>query len=146
MESLRCPHATDRSKAVQLIDTLLRDIHMKPLGKTRVYYVKVPQYNEGLTAITPIQTSHIAFHFWNRPDKELMNDPHNVCLLQFDLYTCGNLNMTQIKRILRHLTQYEPRHVDVTLLNRNRSLDVEKHKVYDAAKNTGGWAQWVDAL
>ena len=146
MESLHCPHTQDKAKAVRLVDQLLEDINMKPLGKTRVYYVKVPEYNEGLTAITPIQTSHIAFHFWNRPDKTLMNDPHNTCLLQFDLYTCGSLNRQQVKRILEHLTPYMPRHVDVTLLNRNRSLDVERHLVFDAKKDAGGWHAWVERL
>jgi S-adenosylmethionine/arginine decarboxylase-like enzyme len=146
MESLKCPHAQERKKAGLLVDQLLRDIQMKPLGKTRVYYVKVPEYNEGLTAITPIQTSHIAFHFWNRPDKAIMNDPSNTCLLQFDLYTCGTLNMGQVKKILDHLTEYEPRHVDLTLLNRNRSLEVEKHLVFDVHKDHCGWRTWVQRL
>ena len=146
MESLQCPSASDKAKAAKLVDQLLHDIGMKPLGKTRVYYVKVPEYNEGLTAITPIQTSHIAFHFWNRPDKAIMNDPKNTCLLQFDLYTCGTLNMNQVKNILTHLTKYTPRHVDVTLLNRNRSLDVEHHFVYDATKNKCEWNTWVHRI
>jgi S-adenosylmethionine/arginine decarboxylase-like enzyme len=146
MESLLCPHAGDRVKAAKLVDQLLSDIKMKPLGKTRVYYVKVPEYNEGLTAITPIQTSHIAFHFWNRPDKTIMNDPKNTCLLQFDLYTCGTLNMNQVRRILEHLTPYVPRHVDITLLNRNRSLDVEKHAVFDIMKSGCEWKNWIKRL
>ena len=143
MESLVCPHAKDKAKAARLVDQLLADINMKPLGKTRVYYVKVPEYNEGLTAITPIQTSHIAFHFWNRPDKAIMNDPRNHCLLQFDLYTCGTLNMRQVGRILEHLAEYGPRHVDITLLNRNRSLDVEKRATYDYGKTHLSWPAWI---
>ena len=146
MESLHCPSQKDKAKAARLVDQLLQDINMKPLGKTRVYYVKVPEYNEGLTAITPIQTSHIAFHFWNRPDVAIMNDPHNNCLLQFDLYTCGTLNMKQVKAILDHLTPYSPRHVDITLLNRNRSLDVEKHLVFDARKDHCGWHTWLKRI
>ena len=143
MESLVCPHAGDKAKAARLVDQLLEDINMKPLGKTRVYYVKVPEYNEGLTAITPIQTSHIAFHFWNRPDKAIMNDPRNHCLLQFDLYTCGTLNMHQVSRILEHLAEFGPRHVDITLLNRNRSLNVEKRATYDYGKTHLAWPAWI---
>ena len=52
----------------------------------------------------------------------------------------------QVKRILEHLTPYTPRHVDVTLLNRNRSLDVERHLVFDAKKDAGGWHAWVGKL
>lgn len=146
MESLHCPSASERSKAAHLVDQLLKDINMKALGKTRVYYVNVPEYNEGLTAITPIQTSHIAFHFWSHPDKAIMNDPDNTCLLQFDLYTCGTLTMKQVQHILEHLSQYEPRHVNITLLNRNRSLEIEKRLVYDAKLDRCSWHTWVKRI
>ena len=39
--------------------------------------------NRGMTATVMIETSHIAFHVW---------DESNPSLVQFDLYTCSELN------------------------------------------------------
>jgi len=43
--------------------------------------------NRGLTATVMIETSHIAFHIW---------DEQNPSLLQFDLYTCSELNVDYV--------------------------------------------------
>ena len=40
--------------------------------------------NRGLTASVMIETSHIAFHIWDEMDPSL---------IQFDLYTCSELNV-----------------------------------------------------
>lgn len=40
--------------------------------------------NRGLTASVMIETSHIAFHIW---------DEMEPSLIQFDLYTCSDLNV-----------------------------------------------------
>lgn len=40
--------------------------------------------NKGITAVAMIETSHIAFHIW---------DETSPALLQFDVYTCGELNI-----------------------------------------------------
>lgn len=40
--------------------------------------------NEGLTAVVMIETSHIAFHIWDNTDP---------ALIQFDVYTCGCLDV-----------------------------------------------------
>jgi S-adenosylmethionine/arginine decarboxylase-like enzyme len=39
--------------------------------------------NEGVTATVSVETSHIAFHIWEKLDP---------MILQFDLYTCGDLD------------------------------------------------------
>lgn len=58
-------------------------IDMKILQGPFASYVDVPG-NKGLTAMVMIETSHIAFHVW---------DEDNPALLQFDLYTCGPLDV-----------------------------------------------------
>jgi S-adenosylmethionine/arginine decarboxylase-like enzyme len=53
-------------------------------------YVDKPG-NRGLTAIVMIETSHIAFHIW---------DEENPGLMQFDLYTCGELDLQKVLSVL----------------------------------------------
>lgn len=43
--------------------------------------------NRGLTASVMIETSHIAFHIWDEMDPSL---------IQFDLYTCSELNVNYV--------------------------------------------------
>ena len=40
--------------------------------------------NKGITAVAMIETSHIAFHIW---------DEESPSLIQFDVYTCGQLDV-----------------------------------------------------
>lgn len=129
-----------------MIQVILDDIGMKGLDTPRVYYVREPVYNEGLTGIVPIQTSHIAFHFWANPDREILKTESQGarCLLQFDLYTCGTLSRQQICRVLKHLTRFKPTGAELTLLNRNRGLAIEKHVQWDSAH--GSWAAWLRRL
>jgi len=115
---------------------------MKPLDTPKIYYVSRPHYNEGLTAITPIQTSHIAFHFWSNPDRKILHHPDSKCLLEFDLYTCGTLTHRHIERVLHHLTQFGPTHLNLTLLNRNLSLTIDQQSTWD--KTEMGWVDWIE--
>ena len=144
METRTCPTADDKDMAGDLITRILHDIKMKPLDKPHVYYVKEPKYNEGLTAICPIQTSHIAFHFWTNPEPKILNNSESKCLLQFDIYTCGLLTLNNIRQVLHHLTVYEPTHVNATLINRNHSMSVDRHIRWDKDEHT--WTQWVDRI
>lgn len=63
------------SELVELIDM---KIAAGPISK----YVDMPG-NEGVTATVSVETSHIAFHIWEKLDP---------MILQFDLYTCGDLD------------------------------------------------------
>ena len=146
METMNCPGKDDKRAAKELVERIVRDIHMKPLGEARVFYVSTPRYNEGLTALAPIQTSHIAFHFWRNPDRSIFQNANSRCLLEFDLYTCGSLSITQVARILHHLTLFRPTHVNATILNRNRTLTVEKQLIWDRELHSSSWAQWVNSL
>jgi S-adenosylmethionine/arginine decarboxylase-like enzyme len=144
METKKCPGPEDKEKAELLITHIIRDIGMNLLGKPHVYYVKVPKYNEGLTAIAPIQTSHIAFHFWKNPDPKILKNASSNCLLEFDIYTCGKLTSINIKHIMHHLTIFEPTHADITLLNRKWSLTVDNHMKWDSSAMIP-WTKWLDS-
>ena len=43
--------------------------------------------NKGMTACCLLKTSHMAFHIWDEQDPALM---------QFDFYTCGEMNADEI--------------------------------------------------
>lgn len=117
---------------------------MNLLAAPHVYYLEYPRFNEGLTAIAPIETSHIAFHFWTRPDRKILHNSRANCLLQFDVYTCGSLEIPQVKHVLRHLTGYGPQHADITLLNRNWGLTMDRHMKWDSADGAS-WGEWLES-
>jgi S-adenosylmethionine/arginine decarboxylase-like enzyme len=146
METKKCPLEEDKQKAKNLLEQIVHDIDMKLLGEARVFYVKYPRYNEGLTAMAPIQTSHIAFHFWRNPDPEIFQNAASQCLLEFDLYTCGTLSLQQIAKVLHHLTYFGPTHVNATVLNRNHSLVIDRQLIWDSTLNDTTYAQWLDKL
>ena len=62
----------------RLVDRIDMKIAAGPISK----YVDMPG-NEGITATVSVETSHIAFHIWEKLDP---------MVIQFDLYTCGDLN------------------------------------------------------
>jgi S-adenosylmethionine/arginine decarboxylase-like enzyme len=142
VETVLCPEECDKEKMGTMIRQVVQDINMKPLGNQEVFYVSKPRYNEGLTAIQVIETSHIAFHFWKNPDRNILKGKGSKCLLQLDVYTCGTLNSKQIKTILTELSRFEPTHADITLLNRKWSLIVDKHDRYE--EKNGSWASWIN--
>ena len=144
LETKSCPLESEKEKAKELIMRITHDIHMKLLGEPRVFYVKGPKYKEGMTAIAPIQTSHIAFHFWINPDRKILHHKESKCLLEFDLYTCGSLTLENIRKILHHFTVYGPTHANISLLNRNYSLTLERQLLWD--KTNKPWTSWVDSI
>lgn len=145
MEMKKCPSESDKEKAENLIHTIVKDINMNLLDKPKVYYVKKPFYNEGLTAIAPIQTSHIAFHFWRNPEPIILKSTGSRCLLEFDIYTCGSLSTAQIQKILHHLTVYEPTRVDATVLNRKWSLTIDRHLHWSSDLDQS-WVDWIASI
>ena len=70
-------------EAIDFLTRLVERIDMKIIKGPFAAYVDKPG-NEGLTAIVMIETSQIAFHIWDAQDPSL---------LQFDLYTCGSLDL-----------------------------------------------------
>ena len=87
---VRNPMNTEE-QGVEFLTNLVNDINMKILKGPFASYVDVAG-NKGLTAIVLIETSHIAFHIWDETDP---------ALIQFDLYTCGQLNLDQVINIFK---------------------------------------------
>jgi S-adenosylmethionine/arginine decarboxylase-like enzyme len=77
---------SSEEEATTFLKDLVERIDMKIIKGPFASYVDKPG-NRGLTAIVMIETSHIAFHIWDEEDPSL---------LQFDLYTCGKLNLAQV--------------------------------------------------
>ena len=63
-----------------------------------------------------IETSHIAFHIWDEP---------NPGLLQFDLYTCGSLDLDKTLNILRQY--FDIVEIDYILFDREHGFVVEQN-------------------
>jgi S-adenosylmethionine/arginine decarboxylase-like enzyme len=144
LELETCPKKEDKEKIEHMIGQIIKDVQMKSLAAPSVYYMTYPRFNEGLTGIAPIETSHIAFHFWNRPDPRILHTGKSNCLLQMDVYTCGSLTIRNIGLILHHLTQYKPSYIDITLLNRNTGLTIDRHMHWSMEENPLSWAEWLD--
>jgi hypothetical protein len=48
-------------------------------------------------------------------------------LIQFDIYTCGNLTKNDAKIILENLSIYIPTRIDLDILDRKKSLKLKYH-------------------
>jgi S-adenosylmethionine/arginine decarboxylase-like enzyme len=70
-------------QGIEFLRNLVEQIDMKIIKGPFASYVD-KEGNKGLTAIVMIETSHIAFHIWDEVDPGL---------IQFDLYTCGRLEL-----------------------------------------------------
>jgi S-adenosylmethionine/arginine decarboxylase-like enzyme len=66
--------------------------------------------NAGLTAVTIIETSHIAMHVW---------DEVTPALMQLDVYTCSTMD---IKDVFAMLDQFEPSKVEYKYIDREHDL------------------------
>ena len=84
-------------QGIEFLKFLVDQINMKIIKGPFASYVDA-EGNKGLTAIVVIETSHIAFHIWDEP---------NPGLLQFDLYTCGSLDLEKTKTILKQYFNIE---------------------------------------
>ncbi len=76
----------EESAAIAFLQDLVDKIDMKIIKGPFAAYVD-KDGNKGLTAIVMIETSHIAFHIWDEVDPGL---------IQFDLYTCGQLELDRV--------------------------------------------------
>jgi S-adenosylmethionine/arginine decarboxylase-like enzyme len=90
---------TDVDVVKQFMCDLVESIGMKRLIEPQAVYVEAVG-NRGMTSCVLIETSHIAWHVW---------DEQTPGLLQFDLYTCGELVPNQVLDIVKDffgLTNY----------------------------------------
>ena len=88
-----------------LVETIDMNILMGPYA---IYSDMVG--NRGLTAVTIIETSHIAMHVWDEVDPALM---------QLDVYTCSTLNITDVFEALK---VFEPTKVEYKYIDRENQL------------------------
>ena len=67
--------------------------------------------NRGITGVAVIDTSHIVMHVWDEP---------NPALMQFDVYSCGDFNHTDIcKKIME---DFDIHKIEYKYLNRETGL------------------------
>ena len=88
---------------------LVDKIGMKVLmGPYAVY--SYMEGNKGLTAVTIIETSHIALHVW---------DEATPALMQLDVYTCSALD---INDVFAAIEQFEPSKIEYKYIDREHEL------------------------
>tara|TARA_R100000742_G_C4171112_1_gene9353 strand:+ start:23 stop:409 length:387 start_codon:yes stop_codon:yes gene_type:complete len=88
----------------------VKAINMKIFMGPYVKYCEM-KGNRGITAVAIIETSHIAMHIW---------DEVSPALMQFDVYSCGDLNVEAICRKIEN--DFEIRKMEFKFLNREAGL------------------------
>lgn len=88
---------------------LIDKIGMKILMGPYAVYSNVVG-NRGLTAVTIIETSHIAMHIW---------DEMSPALMQLDVYTCGSLDPYDI---VDSIAEFDPVSIEMKYLDREHNL------------------------
>jgi S-adenosylmethionine/arginine decarboxylase-like enzyme len=95
---------------------LVKQIDMNILmGPYSVYSDMVG--NRGLTAVTIIETSHIALHVW---------DEVEPALAQLDVYTCSTLNTQDVFEAMK---EWEPVKVEYKYIDRENQLTLIEKRV-----------------
>jgi S-adenosylmethionine/arginine decarboxylase-like enzyme len=107
-EALRAP--TDEEQLKDWFEEFIRSINMKLFMGPYVKYCEMPG-NRGITAVAIIETSHIAMHIWDEPSPALM---------QFDVYSCGELNVENICQKIKE--DFDITKIEYKFLNRETGL------------------------
>jgi S-adenosylmethionine/arginine decarboxylase-like enzyme len=103
----------EESAAIAFLQDLVDKIDMKIIKGPFAAYVD-KDGNKGLTAIVMIETSHIAFHIWDEVDPGL---------IQFDLYTCGQLELDRVISLFKET--FDVVNMDYVLFDRENGFKVE---------------------
>ena len=90
---------------------LVEDIGMNVLMGPYAIYSDM-EGNQGLTAVTIIETSHIAIHVW---------DECEPAMLQMDVYTCSTLN---IDDVFRAIEEFKPTKIEYKYIDRENGLEL----------------------
>ena len=106
-------------QGIEFLKDLVNQIDMKIIKGPFASYVD-KDGNKGLTAIVMIETSHIAFHIW---------DEVRPGLIQFDLYTCGELNLDKVLGIFKET--FEVASLEYVLFDRENGFIVESQGKQD---------------
>lgn len=91
------------------MEKLVKQIDMNILMGPYAVYSDM-EGNKGLTAVTIIETSHIALHVWDEVEPALM---------QLDVYTCSKLN---IEDVFEAIKEFEPVKVEYKYIDREFDL------------------------
>lgn len=102
-------------QGIDFLTNLVNQIDMKIIKGPFASYVD-KEGNKGLTAIVMIETSHIAFHIWDEVDPGL---------IQFDLYTCGQLELHKVINIFKDT--FNLVEMDYILFDRENGFVVEQN-------------------
>lgn len=103
------PQKGEMKHLVKWFEELIETIDMKLLAGPFAKYVDVPG-NRGFTCIAIIETSHLAMHIW---------DEQNPALMQFDVYTCGALD---IEKVFQAMETWNPVKIEYKFLDREHEL------------------------
>jgi S-adenosylmethionine/arginine decarboxylase-like enzyme len=124
MEIENSPIQKDIPKIKKLLKQIILDLNMNMLGSPHIYYLDTPKSNKGITGTVSIETSHLSFHIWESPKDTLVNK-HSKGLLQFDIYTCGELTKSHINNVLKHLDIFTPTNIDLNVFDRKKNLKLK---------------------
>ncbi len=105
----------EESAGIAFLQNLVDKIDMKIIKGPFASYVD-KDGNKGLTAIVMIETSHIAFHIWDEADPGL---------IQFDLYTCGQLELDKVISIFKNY--FNVVEMEYVLFDREHGFVVEQN-------------------
>lgn len=94
----------------ELVDKIGMNILMGPYA---VY--SDMEGNAGLTAVTIIETSHIALHVW---------DEVSPALMQLDVYTCSTLDINDVFEAIK---VWEPTKIEYKYIDREHDLTLLDH-------------------
>lgn len=119
------------------IEGLISLIGMKTVLPARCVWVG-QEGNEGYTGQAGLETSHIAYHIWNNPTRDIMNNDNAHALIQLDLYTCGCLGNSEIIKVVEWLKEWVIVDLEVKILDRANTISEIKDIVisqYDVFTN-----------
>ncbi len=110
----------EEQEAIDFLTNLVNRIDMKIIkGPFAKFIDNDAEGNSGLTAIVMIETSHIAFHIWDQVEPGL---------LQFDLYTCGKLDLAEVMKALREA--FDIVSLKYVLYDRENGFEVEQQGTF----------------
>ena len=101
---------TDEEQLTQWMKEFVESINMKIFMGPYVKYCHM-EGNRGITAVAIIETSHIAMHIW---------DEINPALMQFDVYSCGDLDVEAICKKIKK--DFNIKKIEYKFLNRETGL------------------------
>ena len=104
---------TDPRYIKKWMKSLVDKIGMKVLMGPYAVYSDM-EGNRGLTAVTIIETSHIAMHVW---------DEVQPGMLQLDVYTCSSLN---VEDVFDAIEEFGPKDINYYYIDRDQQLTLLK--------------------